>query len=250
MIPLILIIKPYYCRIKINYPYICQILNQINFMKNSYFFSIAIAAALLINCKGKDGAPGPAGMNGVTGPIGPMPTEENYVQPKEGFFKAALTANFDGMPTTINLDFQGGYTNASTYTVISDTLTSISLVKYYSKDGEQLEQGYIRMTIYVKNIISLENPRVESLNIWIEKLSSTNKLLKYNFFDVESSFQSEKSSYKITNLKFVASTSTITGNLTATLNDDDGLKTKVSTITNGSFSSKLIQSVSNTRKSN
>ena len=191
-----------------------------------------------------------SGPAGPTGPTGPMLTEENYVQPKEGFFKAALTANFDGTPTTLNLDFQGVYSNSSTYTVISDTLTLISLVKYYSKDGEQLQQGYIFMDFYVKNLISLENPRAESLNIMIKKISSTNKLLKYDFFDVVSSFSSVKSDYKFTNLKFDAATSTVTGNLTATLKDDKDSKTQVSTITNGSFSSKLIQSVSNSRKAN
>ena len=221
-------------------------------MKTNYFLPIMLAASLLFNCKGKQGDPGPVGATG------PMLTEENYVRDKEGFMKATLTTTVEGKPETFNFDYRGIYSpRDNNYVIVSDTQTTISIEKSYAKDGEVLEYGYMYINLTVSNLIGLSKPRITYFNVNASKEISPTKFLyiSANGNASNSFFPDENAPvFTLTDLKYNPANNVIEGKFTATLKQssfNNGVSTvKTSTITNGSFSTKLVQEVRNTRKSN
>ncbi len=221
-------------------------------MKTNYFLPIMLAASLLFNCKGKDGAPGPVGATG------PMLTEENYIQEKEGYMKATLTGTIEGKPETFNFDFQGIYGNTqNTFQILSDTQTAISISKYYAKDGDLLQSGRMDLDFTVGNLLSLSKKKITRFSCYATKEISPLKILQLDVYGYASSnsFPEENASvFALTDLKYNPTNNIIEGKFTATIKQsiyNNGVPTyKTSTITNGSFSTKLVQEVTNTRKSN
>ena len=217
-------------------------------MKTNYFLPIMLAASLLFNCKGKQGDPGPAVATG------PMLTEET----KEGYIKATFATNVEGKPTTFNLDFQGAYSNGSTYFIVSDTLTFIRISKIYAKDGEVLKFGHMNINIQVSNLISLSKAKISDLFLSAHKELSPIKLLYINASGNlnNNSMEDRNSVFTLTDLKYNPTNNLLEGKFSATLKDsnynngDGSSSISTSTITNGSFSTKLIQEIYNTRKSN
>lgn len=223
-------------------------------MKNSYFLPIMLAASLLFNCKGKDGAPGPVGATG------PLLTEETYILPKEGYIKSTLTTTVEGKPATYNFDFQGVYSvgGSGSYEIINDTLTVIYISRNYAKDGEALVYGSTSLTMSVGNLVSLSKSKITNFYISASKRISSGTTLRIdangnignNTFN-----DGTRSIFTLTDLKFNAANNVVEGKFTATLkyyNYFEGGQSKIatSTVSNGSFSCKLSQIIRNTRKSN
>lgn len=214
-----------------------------------------LVASLLFNCKGKDGAPGPVGATG------PLLTEETYVFPKEGYIKSTLSTTVEGKPATYNFDFQGVYSSGSsgTYEIESDTQTVINISRSYAKDGEVFEYGNINLRLTVSNLISLSKSKIKSFSVSAVKSLSTSKSLQIsaNGYLNNNSFESDnKSTFTLTDLKYNAANNVLEGKFTATLKysnyiEGTGMSSiSTSTVSNGSFSSKLTQTIRNTRQAN
>lgn len=249
-------------------------LTNIFIMKSNYFFSIAIAAALLINCKGKDGAPGPSGKDGTTGangkdgatgtpgkdgatgPTGPAPTitEQSFLT-KEGFMKATLTAMVEGVSTVFNFDFQGNFIGESgTYTVNSATETRIAIYKQYASDGEVYKEGAMSLSFTIDNLTSLKNAKFDNFYVNASKQITPQKLIDISMGASPSSNPiggPTSDDIVITDLKYDATTNIISGKFSGMVSGytQSGLTEKRS-ITNGSFSAFIKQKVSAARRSN
>jgi hypothetical protein len=129
----------------------------------------------------------------------------------------------------------------STYKANSLTSATITIKKAYADDGETFEEGFIYLTFDVSSLSDLSNPINSLLDIhFTKKLSNTNL---FNFIPLnDGSRNYYGANTKYSNLKYDFHTGILTGNFSMVPQSSDTfVHYRSLTITNGSFSSKLVK---------
>lgn len=197
---------------------------------------VILLTVFLLGCKGEKGDVGPAGPAGPTGPSG----KETL---KEGFIKCNVAGSLlDGSNFNYNLNFQGISSNMSNNYRLQNSVEEkifITINKTYAGDADMLDFGSFTFKFACKSLSDLSVLPKQFFSLQINKDLGNNKYLQTGAtWDQEGG---NGGSVTFSGLSFDASTSVLTGNFSASFpaNESRGSLT----ITNGSFSSKIVNLV-------
>jgi hypothetical protein len=196
--------------------------------KKNLFFSTAIFLLFVFisfSCK-KEGDVGPAG----------APSSEIKTS-KEGFIKGEATGvRLDGAAYSYNLDFEGQYFETSNSYSVSPWFTTISISKVYVGDGDPFNTySSVSFFFMVDSLADLSSPSIFWYSVSMEKDLGNNTYHTVNFDNTTAG-----ASCTVSALSYDSNTGIITGDYTLSL-PADGTHGSFS-ITNGTFSTKLVES--------
>lgn len=188
-----------------------------------------LVLSFCVSCEGPQGDPGPAGPKGEPGPAGPGEQSWTY---KEGFIKATVEGTqLDGTPYSYDINYQGTRNKDESYLIHYPGYYFFEIKKNYSGEGEPLKSGFASLSFQVANLNDLTNPNFDI------SIGATKDLGNNNFHSFHLSGQPANST--VSNLNYDDNTGILTGNFS--MNNPAG--TGPATVTNGSFSVKLVHFV-------